>query len=139
MSLENHDLSPVAIAPRGNSLAEKTEAELLELRQQIDRRLNLDLADLNLTQELVLQFKQAKNLLDDILDDSEIASNQKSAVLNSATSILSAIAKAQEQIYSAERLKTIEAATIKALKTLPLEAQEAFFSLYGKYLSGQQD
>lgn len=131
--IENYSLTPVT-APVFR-LESMTESARIGLRQQIDDTLTLKLEDLNLAEELALQFKQAKSLYADVVDDDDIAANQKSQVLNSCTTIIATITKAQAELYNAERLKKLEAAILKALKTLPKDSQEAFFELYTGYLS----
>ena len=116
-------------------LASMNEAALIDLRSQLDSHLTLKLSDINLAEELALQFKQAKALYNNIAEDEETAANQKAQVLNTVTSIIATITKAQAELYNAERLKKLEIAVLKALKTLPLPEQEAFFELYKGYLS----
>lgn len=111
-----------------------TEADRIDLRQQIDDTLTLKLEDMNLAEELALQFKQARALYADIVTDDEVLANQKAQVLSTITSIIATITKAQAELYNAERLKKLEAAVLKALKTLPKDSQEAFFDLYRGYL-----
>lgn len=141
MSLKHHTLTQAPVEPVISRVEQLmptietfSESELQELRHQIDQRLHLDLGSLDLAEELGLQFRQAKQLLNEIQNDKFIATNQKSQVFNSVRAITSDIVKQQEVVWSAERLKKIEIATIKALDTLPAEARSAFFSLYGKYL-----
>lgn len=131
MSLKDHSLQEVAPF-RLESLG---EAALIDLRAQLDNHLTLKLSDLNLAEELALQFKQAKALYNDIATDDDIAANQKAQVLNTVTNIIATITKSQTELYNAERLKKLETAVLKALKTLPLPEQEAFFELYKGYLS----
>lgn len=103
---------------------------LLRARAEIDARLPASkLADLDLETEVVLQYQQTKQLLLDVLGGSSPA-NQKAQVANSCASILDQLIKMQARLYSAERLKAIEAALIKTLKTLPQDTQEAFFVQY---------
>jgi hypothetical protein len=129
--IEDIGLSP---QPAPFKLASMGETALIDLRSQIDEHLTLDLKDINLAEELALQFKQAKALYTEISNDPDTAANQKAQVINSVSSILATITKAQAELYNAERLKKLEAATLKALRTLPLPQQEAFMELYGEYL-----
>lgn len=111
------------------------ETALLELRANIDKLLTIKLEDLNLAEELALQFKQAKALYSEVVDDTDTGANQKAAVLNTVNTIIASITKSQAELYSAERLKRIEAATLKALKSLPKKNQEEFMELYVRYLA----
>lgn len=132
--IENIGLSPTP-APAPFRLDSMLQADLIALRQQIDEKLNLKLEKIDLSSELALQFKQAKSLYADILDDEDVAANQKAQVLNSCTTIIATITKTQTELYNAERLKKLESAMLKALKTLPLTEQEAFMDLYAGYLN----
>lgn len=105
--------------------------DLLALRSQIDARLPARaLADLDLEEELVIQFQQTKGLLNRVMIDENVPANQKAQVINSCASVLGQITKMQTELYSAERVKALEAALIKALLTLPEATQLAFFIEY---------
>lgn len=117
-------------------LGSMQQDDLLDLREQLDNHLKLKLEDIDLAEELALQFRQAKSLYNNTINDDSVAPNQKSQVLNTITSIIATITKAQADLYNAERLKRLESATLKALKSLPKESQEAFFTLYEEYLGG---
>lgn len=117
-------------------LSSMAQGDLIDLRSQLDAHLKLKLEDLDLAEELALQFKQAKALYNETMNDDEVAPNQKAQVLNTITSIIASITKAQAELYNAERLKKLEAATLKALKSLPKTSQEDFFTLYSEYIDG---
>ena len=105
--------------------------DLLKLRGDIERRLPArSIKDINLSQELVLQFLAAQELQNEVIRDDETAANQKAQVANSVAAILGQIAKLQQEIYTTERLKTIEAKLIEALNAVPREVQEQFFEVY---------
>jgi hypothetical protein len=107
--------------------------ELLDLRSKIDAKLPpLTIKDLNLEEELMLQFIRAKDLQSNIAKASDIPTNQKAQVANSVRATLSEIVKMQSELYSAEQFKRMEACLAKVLKTLPTEAQNAFFEAYGR-------
>lgn len=129
------DISLTPVEKPVFKVSSMNQAALLDLRTQVDEHLGLKLEDLNLAEELALQFKQAKLLFNEVNADPDVAANQKAQVINSISSILATITKAQAELYNAERLKKLEAATLKALKTLPKTEQEAFFSLYEQYLN----
>lgn len=117
--------------PPSDPLAELDTAGLLDLRGRIDAHLPaLKLTDLNLETEIVLQYQRAKALLGRVIADTKIPTNQKAQVANSCMAILEQLVKMQGKLYSAERFKAIEQCLIKALKTLPREAQEKFFVDY---------
>lgn len=111
-----------------------SESELADLRHEIDLRLQLDLGSLDLAEELALQFRQAKALLHDIQNAKDVAVNQKAQVYNAVRSQLSEIIRQQQLVWSTERLKKIETATVKAVNTLTEDARAIFFDVYGEYL-----
>ncbi len=88
------------------------------------------LAQINLLEELARQLVDAKNLYEGIRDNNRILPNQKALVLNSLTSIITQITRAQESLHNVETLKRLEDALIETLKTLPADAQAAFFDTY---------
>lgn len=105
--------------------------DLLKLKGDIERRLPArSIKDINLSQELVLQFLAAQELQNEVLRDAKTAANQKAQVANSVAAILGQIAKLQQEIYTTERLKTIEAKLIEAINSLPNAVQEQFFEVY---------
>lgn len=115
------------------------EEELLALRAEIDNHLKVEIKHLNLTEELGLQYRQGRKLLEKVNSDASIPANQVSSVYNSVASMLEKIVKMQESVYSAERLKRYEVAVLKAIETLPKEGKEAFFDLYGSFLEDKGD
>lgn len=111
-----------------------TQESLLILRQRIDAKLTeTKLGDINLERELVLQYTQTKLFLASILEDKSIPANQRAQAINSCSAILQHLIKMQTDLYGAERLKAMEAACIKAMKTMAPEAQEVFLSRYHDY------
>lgn len=132
--LQNHSLDPRSAASR-ISLEGMDEAALLKLRAQLDDKLQVEIRQINLTEELGLQYRAGKLLLEETQNDPEVPANQKAQVFNSVNSMLASIVKMQESIYSMERLKRYETAFLKALETLPKEGKEAFFDLYGTFLA----
>jgi ABC-type antimicrobial peptide transport system ATPase subunit len=93
-----------------------------------------ELKELNLDTELLQNYQDAKNYLEQIRYDETIPPNQVAQVMNTINAILKEIVKMQTDLYDAERLKKIESATIKAIKLAPKESQEAFFEEYESLL-----
>jgi hypothetical protein len=119
------------------SLADMDEEQLINLRNEIDRHLKLEIKHLNLTEELGLQYRQGRKLLERAHNDKEIPTNQVSSVYTAVSSMLEKIVKMQEAVYSMERLKRYEAAFLKSIETLPPEGKEQFFDLYGSFLDNK--
>ena len=109
--------------------------ELIELRDEIDARLPATkLADLNLAEELVLQFQKVKHLQTKVLQEVKTSAQQKAAVANSCASALSQLVKMQTELHNAERLKMIEQALIQVMRDQPESIQQAFFEKYERVL-----
>ena len=105
--------------------------QLIMLRQRIEALLPArKLTDIDLETEIVLQLTQAKHLQSAVLADSHCPANQKAQVANSCAAVLDQLIKMQVKLYDAERMKAIEQSLIKAVKTLPVEAQQMFFVEY---------
>lgn len=111
-----------------------TDEELLALRHRLDKKLNLDLAQLNLAEELGMQYRSGMILLASVQGDSDTPANQRAQVFNSVGAMLEKIVKQQKVVYNAERLKRFEHAFLRVLEDLPLESKHKFFDQYGDYL-----
>ena len=87
------------------------------------------LKSLNLDAELYNAYAKAKNYLAIVQSDDSVPPNQVAQVFNTISAILKEIVKLQTELYSAERVKKLEAAMIEALKnTATEEVQDAFFT-----------
>lgn len=105
--------------------------DLLELRAQIDQMLPAKkLADMNLEQELVVQFLTVKALQTNVLASNEEA-NKKAQVCNTVASTMQQLVKMQTELHTAERLKEIESHLIRSLNAaVPEQYLTAFFEWY---------
>lgn len=133
MTLKSYSLKQPEAAP-GISLLGMSDAALLSLRHEIDVKLKIEIKNLNLTEELGLQYAQGKQLLSDVQADDDTPANQKAQVFNSVGAMLDKIIKQQKIVYSAERIKRFEVAFLKVLDKLPPESKEVYFDLYGEFL-----
>lgn len=88
------------------------------------------LLDMNMEEELILQFQAVRTLQNTILDDISVPANQKAQVANSVASVLGSIADLQNKVYSSERFKRIETLLIRHLNKLPEEVAAAFLEDY---------
>ncbi len=88
------------------------------------------LLDMNMEEELILQFQAVRTLQNTILDDESVPANQKAQVANSVASVLGSIADLQNKVYSSERFKRIETLLIRHLNKLPEEVAAAFLEDY---------
>jgi hypothetical protein len=132
-------LPPVAGTAKPFSLSSKvtvghldsySEAQLLDLRAQIDERLGLSLQNVNMERELVAQLRVIKKVQTEVLEEGETPANQVAQVANSVAATLTSLAKLQIDIYDSERLKKIERILIEQLKLLPTAAQNEFLTAY---------
>jgi hypothetical protein len=131
-----------APAPEAPAAVEKVDIlagmklnEMLELRSEIDKRLPArNLADLDLEEELLLQFARVKELFQDVMKSKDTPANQQAQVANSCTTLLDKLVEMQLKLYSAERTKAIESAVIRTLKSMPEAVQKRFFEIYERAL-----
>lgn len=125
---------PKPIAPSSFALDHMTQQELYRLKAELDARLDTrSLSDLNLEHELVKQYSVTEQLLAEVLDDPDTPANQKAQVINSLLSITNQLVKIQTDLHTAERIKAMESACVKAIKTLEPDAQDEFFKRYENF------
>ncbi len=112
-----------------------TEGQLMRARHEIDMLVKIDINQMNLTEELGLQYRQAKQLLATVQNDRTTPTNQKTQIFNSLNAQLDKIVKQRQAVLSQERLKRFEAAFLNTLKQLGDETlQQNFLDLYGEFL-----
>lgn len=92
------------------------------------------LSELNLDEELLIQYQNAVGTFESIRYDEETPANQKAQILNTISAILTNIVKLQTEMYDAERLKKLESALITILQGFP-DIKEAFLQAYEKALA----
>lgn len=95
------------------------------------------LEDLNIADELLIQYKNAVNLFEAAQHDNDIPANQKAQLLNSISAIITNISKTQTDVYNAERLKALENTLIATLKDFP-EVKSTFLDAYERALANVQ-
>lgn len=118
-------------------LIEKLDVEdLVAVRYKVDSMLPINLEDLDLGQELALQYAAGRALLAAVQTDATIPTNQKSQIFNAVRAQLADIVKQQESVWGMERLKKFEVALVKAANLMTEEGKAAFFDLYSQYLKG---
>jgi hypothetical protein len=84
----------------------------------------VELKDIDVASELEHAFRIAKTLLDSCVNDSETPLNQKAQIIGALNTILAAMTKQRADIYSAERVRTLESVLLKVLKRHPTLATE---------------
>ena len=108
-----------------------SSADLIELHAKIEKKLGgTTLEEVNLVRETLLQMHRAKVLQEAASKAGEgIPLNQRAQVQNSLSNMLAQLGRMQIDLFTSERIKRIQGATIKVIKTLPKEAQNHFFEL----------
>ena len=92
------------------------------------------LVDMNMEDELLLQYQAVRALQNSIIDDDEVPANQKAQVANAVASVLGSLADLQNKTYSSERFKRIETLLIRHLSKLPEDTAAAFLEDYERIL-----
>lgn len=98
----------------------------------------LELKEMNLEEELLLQYHSLRALQTQVLNDETLPLNQRAQVANSVMATLDRLVEAQAKVYNQERFKSIETILIRHLKKLPEEAAEAFLADYRTLLQGRK-
>lgn len=112
-----------------------TVPELVACMDEIRSHLPpLSLKDINLEEEMLLQYHSLRALQNDVLEDEKIALNQRAQVANSVAAALGKLADLQTDVYTQERHKRIEGIMIKLLSKLPEDVAQTFLVEYEKAL-----
>ena len=93
---------------------------------------------LNLGSEFLVQYNAAKKLFHDTSYDERVPTAQKAQLLNTITSIISALVKGQELLYSIEEVKAIERALVGTLRLFPAVEAEFMAQYEGLLLKEEQ-
>ena len=96
------------------------------------------LVDMNMEEELILQYQAVRALQNRILDDDDTPANQKAQVANAVASALGSIADLQNKVYSSERFKRVETLLIRHLTKLPEDTAADFLEDYEKALGAMK-
>ena len=89
----------------------------------------VELKDIDIGVELEHAFRTAKTLLDACVNDSETPLNQKAQIIGALNTVLTAMVRQRTDIYSAERVRTLESVLLRVLKRHP-ELSTAFLEDY---------
>lgn len=106
---------------------------LLALRARIGTKIPpLSIAEMNLEEELVIQYYSAKALVAAVAGDDLVPTNQKAQVQNSCAAILKTLADVKVAVFSAERVQAIQLALEKAFQGESEEVKKRFFERYAR-------
>jgi hypothetical protein len=108
-----------------------SDEELIRHYDAIKKHLpSTSLKDVNLEEELLLQFHTLRKLQSDVLGDEEFPLNQRAQVANTVGATLDRLVEAQEKVYSQERFKALENLLVRHIRKLPEEVAEAWLNDY---------
>lgn len=115
-------------------------SELIAARDRLTEQIgDLDLGSINISDELMEQYKVIKRMLHDSANDDEIPLNQRASIANSCTTLLGQLVKMQADVWNADRLKKMEGAVFAAFKQLDkderVELGAKFLEIYRKSLA----
>lgn len=115
--------------------AHMPQETLLQYLDEIKAVLNsTSLVEMNMEEELVLQYRAVKALQGRVIDDLETPANQRAQVANAVASSLARLADLQMTIYTSERFKRIETLLIRHLRKLPEDMAAQFLDDYEELL-----
>ena len=105
--------------------------QLLLFRQQVTAALPArSLKDIDLTEELVLQVLALQQAQANALADENTPTNQLAQAMGALSAALGTLVKLQNETFTSERLKQVEALMIEAINTMPTAQQETFLISY---------
>lgn len=112
--------------------------ELYSLRQEVDAKLPAkSLMDMNLEEELVLQYQLGKAVQQEVFDDTvfKMPQKDKAQLLKMTTVTLESLIKLQNSVYNSERIKALELALGYAFKGVDKAVIAAFYAKYKETVS----
>ncbi len=110
--------------------------DIIELYDQIRQHLPpVALKDMDIEEEMLLQFHTLRALQTELLNDDEQPLNQRVALANAVTSNLGKLGDLQQSIYTSERFKLIETLLIRMLSAMPADVSAQFLADYEALLT----
>lgn len=114
-----------------DTLEDLSHDDLRALRDQINAMLPEEsLSGMDMTTELMNQYRRVLKLQRDCMEDMEVPPNQKAQVAAQVKSTLGDLVRMQTEFYTSERFRSIENLLIKYMKTLPIEMAKTFLAEY---------
>lgn len=114
---------------KGMSVAELTR-HMTELRACLPPTA---LVDINVEEELLLQYAVMREFQTEVITDTKTAANQRSQVGSAVSKLILDIADRQKEVYSSERVKRLETALIRTCRDhMPEEACAQFLTAYAR-------
>ena len=116
-----------------DALEDLSHDDLRSLRDQINAILpDESLSGMDMTTELMSQYRRVLKLQRDCLEDLEVPPNQKAQVAAQVKSTLGDLVRMQTEFYTSERFRSIENLLIKYMKSLPIDMAKSFLFEYEK-------
>jgi len=116
-----------------DALEDLSHDDLRALRDQINAILpDESLSGMDMTTELMSQYRRVLKLQRDCLEDLEVPPNQKAQVAAQVKSTLGDLVRMQTEFYTSERFRSIENLLIKYMKSLPIDMAKSFLFEYEK-------
>jgi len=116
-----------------DALEDLSHDDLRALRDQINAILpDESLSGMDMTTELMSQYRRVLKLQRDCLEDLEVPPNQKAQVAAQVKSTLGDLVRMQTEFYTSERFRSIENMLIKYMKSLPIDTAKSFLFEYEK-------
>lgn len=114
-----------------DALEDLSHDDLRALRDQINAILpDESLSGMDMTTELMNQYRRVLKLQRDCLEDLEVPPNQKAQVAAQVKSTLGDLVRMQTEFYTSQRMRNIENLLIKYMKSLSLKEAKAFLEEY---------
>ena len=114
-----------------DTLEDLSHDDLRALRDQINAMLPEEsLSGMDMTTELMNQYRRVLKLQRDCMEALEVPPNQKAQVAAQVKSTLGDLVRMQTEFYTSERFRSIENLLIKYMKTLPIEMAKTFLAEY---------
>lgn len=125
------ETGPKPVQNRGFNWKSYPVDELIRIRDEITQALPpIKLSEMDLENEMLLQFHSVRQLQTDCLSDTTLPLNQRAQVSNSVSSVLTKLVELQSEVFSSERFKLIESILIRCLRTLPENVAVDFLTQY---------
>jgi len=118
-----------------DALEDLSHDDLRSLRDQINAILpDESLSGMDMTTELMNQYRRVLKLQRDCLEDLEVPPNQKAQVAAQVKSTLGDLVRMQTEFYTSQRMRNIENLLIKYMKSLSLKEARDFLDDYQRLI-----
>ena len=114
-----------------DTLEDLSHDDLRALRDQINAMLPEEsLSGMDMTTELMNQYRRVLKLQRDCMEELEVPPNQKAQVAAQVKSTLGDLVRMQTEFYTSQRMRNIENLLIKYMKSISLKEAREFLAEY---------